>query len=69
MQALESTQPQLGKGPEGFDAIDMSISCCKFVGAVMNTKVLIIAQIDQAFIGAPAIGMNHAVMINTTPNH
>lgn len=63
-QALESTQPQFGKGPEGFDAIDMATACSKLVGPMMHTKMLLITQIDQAVICTPATGVNHAVQIN-----
>jgi hypothetical protein len=40
----------------------MTIIYSKLVSAMMNTEMPLIADIDQAIIGTPAISMNQVVL-------
>ena len=56
-QALELGQPDLGQAPEAFDAVDMDGSPAELVAGMIDTDVAI-AEIDQAVVAAPAIGVD-----------
>jgi len=55
--------------PEAFDAIDMIRSESKFIVAMMDSAMTRIAQVDQAVVTAPTIGVDHGVQIGMTANH
>ena len=68
-QPLKSTQAQFCIGPERFNTIDVTITCSKLIGAMMDAEVLFITQVDQPIVGTPAFGMYHAAQVHATPNH
>jgi len=61
-------EPPLCIRPKGFDAIDVSSAVGKLVLSMVNTIMLFIAQINQAIVATPGVGMDHAVRINAAPN-
>ena len=54
--------------PEGFNAVDVSSAIGELVLSVVNTIMLFIAQINQAAVATPGIGMDHTVRIDSAPN-
>lgn len=54
--------------PEGFDSVDVSSAVGDLVLSVVNTMMLFVAQIDQAAVTAPEIGIDHAVRFDSAPN-
>lgn len=60
MKAQEADESSFGKGPKAFYSIDMGVPVSKFVVAMLNSKVLLIAQIYQTIVATPAIRVNNA---------
>ena len=56
-QALELGQPDLGQAPEAFDAVDMDGAFGELVAGMVDADVAI-AEVDQAVVAAPAIGVD-----------
>ena len=59
-QALELGQPDLGQAPEAFDAVDMNGAFGELVAGMVDADVAI-AEVDQAVVAAPAIGVDDAL--------
>ena len=53
--------PCLGCAPEALDAVDVADRGGKDVGVVAHTNVLLAAEVDQTVIGAPLVGVPHAL--------
>lgn len=66
---MEFHQAPLGKRPEGFDAVDMASAASKLVLPVMDSVVLLVAQIDEAVIAPPAIRVDDAVEVDPSPDN
>ena len=47
--------------PEALDTVDMSPAVNEFIIAVVDLKVLVVTDIDQAIIAAPAVRVYDAV--------
>ena len=62
--AMKLRQPVLGIAPERLNAIDVVGASSEFMVAVIDPKVLLQTEIDQAVIARPAIGVNDAVGID-----
>ena len=58
--ATEPSKPGFSVSPEALNAVDMSPAVNKFIAAVVDSKVLAVADIDQAIIAAPAVGVDDA---------
>ena len=56
-QALELGQPDLGQAPEAFDAVDMDGAFGELVAGMVDADVAI-AEVDQAVVAAPPIGVD-----------
>src|ERR1039458_4736508 len=67
--AVELEQASFGEAPEAFDAIDMMRSACELIVSVADPKVLVEAQIDEAIVCSPAIGMEHGLRLDSASNH
>ena len=67
--AMELCKPPLGKGPEGFDTVDVAPPASEFVLPVLGAEVLLATQTDEAFIPSPAIGGNDAAKTHFAPNN
>ncbi|CAN5708316.1 hypothetical protein BH23PAT2_BH23PAT2_10360 [soil metagenome] len=48
-------QPYLGNAPEVLDAVDVTVTGSKFVVAVVDAVVLLVAPVNQAVITVPAV--------------
>ena len=62
--AAKFHQANFGKAPEAFDAVDMIGADGKFIVRVVDPIVLLIAQIDDAVVGAKPVGMDNGSNIN-----
>ncbi len=51
-------KPDFGETREAFNAVDMVSADSEFIIAVVDSIVLLIAQIDDAVIGAKTVGMD-----------
>ena len=67
--AMELHQPSFRKGPEGLDAVDVAAATGEFVLPVLDPVVLLVAEIDEAVIAPPPIGMNDAVLVDSAPDN
>ena len=65
----ESIQAGLGKAPEALDAVDMGLASDKFILAVIDSQVPAIANVNQAVVTPPAIGIDDAIQGNVTSDN
>ncbi len=66
--AVKLHESPFGIRPERFDPVDVPSAVGELVLSVMNTIMLFVAQINQAAVAAPGVGMDHAVRIDSAPN-
>jgi len=57
----EPSKPGFGETPEALDAVDVGLPLGELVPAVVDSQVLAIADIDQAVVAAPVVGVDHAL--------
>ena len=57
----EPSEPGFGETPEAFDVVDVGLPLGELVPAVVDSQVLAIADIDQAVVAAPVVGVDHAL--------
>ena len=57
----ELGQTHFSDAPEVFDAVNMGLTICKFVVAMLNPMMLFITQVNQAVIAFPPIGVDRAL--------
>lgn len=69
LQTSEFNQARFGIGPETFYPVDMGVLIGKLIVAMFYTKMLLIAEIHQAIIPTPAIGMDDAFKLNPSPDN
>ncbi len=48
--AFEPGEAMFGEGPEGFDAVDVTVAANEFVISMMGPEVFGVADIDQALV-------------------
>ena len=66
MNTTESTQPGFCIPPEAFDSINMSFTTDEFILPMMNSKMLFIADVNQAIISSPTIRVDNTFKVYTT---
>ena len=59
----------LGVAPERLNAVDMPGSLDELIVAVVDPKVLFQADVNQAIVARPTVGMNDAVGVNFASNN
>ena len=59
----------LGLAPERLNAVDVPGSLDELIVAVVDPKVLFQADVNQAIVARPTIGMNDAVGVNFASNN
>ena len=62
-QALEFGQPDFGQAPEALDAVDMDGALGELVPGMIDAEVAI-AEIDQAVVATPAIGVDDGARVH-----
>ena len=60
---LNLGQPDFGQAPEAFDAVDMNGSFRNLVVGMIDADVAI-AEIDEAVVAAPAIGVDDGARVH-----
>ena len=65
--SVELCQSGLGKGPEGFDAVDVPLTVDELIGTAVDPVMLLIARIDQTIITSPTIGVDNATRVHFAP--
>lgn len=63
----EPGEATFGIAPEALDAVDMGPPVSEFIAAMIDPEVLPIADIDQAVITAPAVGIDDAFRGHLSP--
>lgn len=53
-------QPSFGKTPKGLNTINMPVTTSKFIVAMLDAIMLVIPNVNQAIIAAPAIAVDTA---------
>ena len=65
MQTSKSYKSSFCKGPEAFNPINVGLFVRKFVVAVLDTKMLLVAQVYKTIVATPAVRVNNALKFNT----
>ena len=65
----ESIQTGLGKAPEALDAVDMGFTSNELILPVIDAQVLAVADVNQAIVAPPAIGIDDAVQGDPTADN
>ena len=61
LDAIELGEPAFGEAPEGLDAIDVyALAARELMLAMVDAQVPVEADIDEAIIATPTIGVDHA---------
>jgi hypothetical protein len=67
--AVELEQAAFSEAPEAFDAVDVLWSAGELVVGVADSEVLVEAEIDQAIVTSPAVGMEHGFGSDSAADH
>ncbi len=67
--AVELKQAAFREAPEAFDAVDVLRSAGELVVGVADPEVLVEAEIDQAVVTSPAVGMEHGFGSDSAADH
>ena len=59
VEATKLRQAHLGEAPEVLDAVDVRLALHKLVAVMIHPVMLLVAQVHQAAVAFPAIGINH----------
>lgn len=62
--AIELRQASFGKAPKGFNTVDMAAASDELIIAMVDSKVLVKANIDQTIVATPAIGVDDTQRIS-----
>ena len=65
--AVELGEPAFGEAPEGFDAVDVGAAFGEGLFLV-DSHMLVVADIDQAVVSRPSIGADDALRIDPAPD-
>ena len=65
---LELYEPHLGHAPEALDAIDVNRAAGELIAGMVDPEVTI-AEIDEAVVAAPSIGVDDGAWIDPAPNN
>ena len=69
VHAFELGQPGFRDTPEAFDAVDVVVALSKLIVAMVDTKMLVITDIDETIVAFEAIGVDHAVIGHLAPDN
>ena len=69
VQASKSDEPCFCKGPKAFNPVNVGMVVCKFVIAVLNTKMLLIAEVYKSIIATPAVRVDNTFEFYPTANN
>lgn len=63
----EPGEAAFGVAPEAFDAVDMGPPVSEFITAMIDPEMLPIADINQAIVAAPAVGIDNTLRGHLAP--
>lgn len=66
--SVELEQTAFGEAPEAFDAVDVVRSPSELVVGVADPEVLVEAEIDQAVVASPAVGVEYGFWSDSSTN-
>jgi len=66
---VELHEPPFRIGPEGFNTIDMALAIGKLIGSMVDTIMLFVAQINQAIVTTPRVGVNDTFKLYSTSDN
>lgn len=66
--SVELGQSAFGKTPEGFDSVDVIWTPGKFILTMVDPKMLVESQVDQAIIPSPSVGVNETLRVGLAPD-
>ena len=67
--AFELCEPVLGESPEVLDAVDVAAAVHELVVTVVRTQVLSVADVHQAVVVPPAVGVDDDVEAHPAADH
>jgi hypothetical protein len=67
--AAHLCEARLSDPPETLDAVDMSLAVGEDILGMFHTVMPLVADIGQAVIGLPFIGVNHGVVRDKSPDY
>ena len=68
-QTFELSEPVLGEAPKGFDAVDVIFPVGELILTMADAEVFGIANVDEAVVADPAIGVNHGVEVDLSSDN
>ena len=68
-QAVELGHPSFCIAPKAFDAVDVTFARGELIGPVVDSEMLVKADIDQTIVTGPAVGMDDRSWVNVTPDN
>ena len=68
VNASETVQPDLCEAPEGLDAIDVGLTSYELALAVLDAKMLLVAEVHKAVVAAPAIAVDDTSDVHSASN-
>lgn len=66
--SVELGQSAFGETPERFDSVDVIGTPGKFILTMVDPKMPVESQVDQAIIPSPSVGVNETFRIGFAPN-
>ena len=68
-KTFELSQSKFSKSPKRFNPVNVGVSLGELVVAVIDTVMLLIAQIHETVVSAPPVRIKDAVKSNSPLNH
>ena len=65
---LELRESVLGEAPERLDAVYVVVAKCKLAILMSDPEVFLVADIDQAVIADPAVGVDYRIKADLSSN-
>ena len=65
----EFRKSSFGITPEGFNSVDMTFIMNKLVLSMIDSKMLLVSEINKPVVASPAVRINHAVQSHLAANN
>lgn len=69
VDAFQSVEPHFGVAPERLDAVDVRTTTHELIVSMRHTEVFLEPEIHEAIVASPAVAVDDAPHVHTTPNH
>jgi hypothetical protein len=67
--AVKLSQTTFGIAPEGLNPVDMMLAAGKLIGAMIDAKVLVKADVNQAIVAPPSVGVDDRFRPHAPPDN